>query len=152
MALSLESTILTKQRCLAETRKPDIQALLKAFFSFLSQHKGNPTLQPTFYGALAGTDVVAADAACKLYAWYIKKPTASTTAAYVKGQNHASTLDETAPTMSVYLPTNEEVILIFPKGVPMSAGFVIGSNTTAVGATASSAADRADGFVIVGAP
>lgn len=152
MALSLESTILTKQRCLAETRKPDIQAQLKVFFSYLAQHRGSPTLQVTFFSALAGTDVVAADAACKLYAWYIKKPTASTTAAYVKGSNSASALDEADDTMHVYLPTNQEVILLFPNGVPMSAGFTIGSNTTASGSTGSSAADQPAGFVIVGAP
>lgn len=152
MALSLESTILTKQRVLAETRKPDIQALLKAFFSFLSQHKGNPTLQTTFFSALAGTDVVAADAACKLYAWYIKKPSASTTAAYVKGSNSASALDEADDTMHVYLPAADEVLLVFPKGIALSAGFTIGSNTTASGSTGSSAADQPSGFVIVGAP
>jgi hypothetical protein len=152
MALSLENTTLTKQRCLAETRKPDIQALLKAFFSHLAQHKGNPQLQATFFSALAGTDVVAADAACKLYAWYIKKPTASTTAAYVKASNHASALDEADDTMHVYLPTNEEVLLVFPNGIAMSTGFTIGSNTTASGTGASAAADQPSGFVIVGAP
>lgn len=152
MALSLENTILTKQRCLAETRKPDIQALLKAFFSHLAQHKGSPKLQATFYSALAGTDVVPADAPCKVYAWYIKKPSGSTTAAYLKASNHASALDEAAPTMSIYLPTNEEVIVLFPNGVAMSTGFTIGSNTTPTGSTGSSAADQPSGFVIVGAP
>jgi hypothetical protein len=152
MALSLESTVLTKQRCLAETRKPSVQALLKAFFSHLAGHRGNPNLQVTFYSALAGTDVVAADAACKLYAWYIKKPAASATAAYVKASNHATTLTEATPELMVYLAGAEEILLAFPDGVAYSAGFTFGSNTTAGGSTGSAAADQPSGFVVVGAP
>lgn len=152
MALSLEITNVVKQRVLAETRKPAIQAQLKTLFSYLAQHKGSPGLQITFFSALAGTDVVAADAACKVYGWYIKKPTASVTAAYLKASNHASALDEASPEVELLLATNQEVFIPFLDGLPMSTGFTIGSNTDSSGSTGSSAADRPDGFVIVGAP
>lgn len=150
MALSLSAALYAKQRVLAETRKPSVQALLKALFSHLQQHRGNPDLQVVFYSALAGTDVVIADAACTLFAWYIKKPSASATAAYVKGSNHASALSETAQEFCIYLPDNEEVCLVFPDGINLGTGLTIGSNTTADGIVGTAAADRPDGFCVIG--
>jgi hypothetical protein len=150
MALSLESANLTKQRARAETRKPKIQAALKMLFSYLAQHKGNPDLQFTAFSALATTSVVIADAACRLYALYVKKPSGSTTASFVGITDDDTTASTSSAEMRLYLPTNNEEILIFPDGIPMTTGVVIGSTTTAAGATGSAAADQAAGFGIVG--
>jgi hypothetical protein len=152
MALSLEALNAVKQRCLAETRKASVQAQLKALFSYLSQHKGSPQLQFVAFADLAGTDVVIADVACKIYGWYIKKPSASATAAFVKASDHATALDEADDTMHVRLPTNDEVFISFFDGNAMTTGFTIGSNTTASGTGATAAADKPNGFVLVGAP
>lgn len=150
MALSLEGINLTKQRARAEIRSPHIALLLKTLFSYLAQHKGNPDLQFTAYSSLSTTDVVIADAACRLYALYVKKPATSTTAAYVGITNHASTGSTAAATMRLYLPTSNEELLIFPDGLAMSAGVTIISATAPSGATGSSAADQSSGFGIVG--
>lgn len=150
MALSLEGINLTKQRARAEIRAPKIQALLKSLFSYLAQHKGNPDLQFTAFATLTTTATVIADAACKLYALFVKKPAASTTAAWVHITNHASTAATTASTMRLYLPTNNEELLIFPDGLAMSAGCVIIQVTAAGGDTESAVADRASGWGIVG--
>jgi hypothetical protein len=126
MAVSLEGINLTKQRARAETRKPKIQLLLKTLFSYLAQHKGNPDLQFVAFSGLTSTDVVVADAACKVYAQYMKKPSTSSTAAFVKD------------------------LLIFPDGKSMANGYTLISNTTSGGGTGTAAADQCSGFVIIG--
>jgi hypothetical protein len=44
------------------------------------------------------------------------------------------------------------VMLTFPDGINLSTGLTIVSETTSDGSTGSSAADRSNGFVIIGAP
>lgn len=152
MALSLEEANLTKQRARAETRHPKIQAALKALFSYLSQHKGNPKLQfvafATLSSASAGLQIVA-DAACRVVAVYVKKPAGSTTAAWLKLSDHATAVSTAAPELSLTLPTNDEIILTFPDGLAMANGAIVGSYTAGDGQTGSSAADRPSGFVII---
>jgi hypothetical protein len=150
MALSLEGAHFVKRKAVLENRAPKIAMLFKALFSYLAQHKGNPDLQYVAFAALTTTATVIADAACRLYALYLKKPAASTTASWVHGTNHASTAASTAATFRAYLPTSNEELLIFPDGLALSAGLVLISVTAAGGATESAAADRATGFGIVG--
>lgn len=152
MALSLERALLVRQRTLAFTRKPKIQAQLKAFFSYLDQHKKDPDLQFTAYAALTSTDVVIADAACRLFAVYIEKPSASTVTAFFKLTNHASTGSATASDITQIALTNDIILLQYGDGLAMSAGVTLLSHTTADGSSGSVAADRPNGFVIVGAP
>ncbi len=152
MALSLESPNLTRQRVLAEVRKPKTQAGLKALFSYLAQHKGSPNLQLVSFAALNATDVVVADAPCKVYAIYTKKPAASTVASIFKLTDHASTGSATAETLKFPMYTNAEDLIVFYDGLAMAAGATLLAHTTSDGNTGSNAADRADGFVIVGAP
>ena len=152
MALSLESANLVRQRVLAETRKPKTQAQLKALFSYLAQHKGSPNLQFVTFAALQATDTVIADAACKVYAIYTKKPSASTVTSFFKLTDHASTGSGTAETLKFPMLTNSEDLVQFPDGLAMAAGVTLLAHTTSDGTTASAAADRADGWVIVGAP
>jgi hypothetical protein len=152
MALSLESAVRVKQRTLAETRKPKIQALLKAFWSYHDQHKRDPDLQFVAFAALETTDVVIADAACKVYLIYIEKPSASATAAFFKGTDHATTGSSTAAELVQKVASNNVELLLYPDGFAMANGFTILSETTADGSSGSSAADRPNGWVVVGAP
>lgn len=150
MALSLEGINLTKQRARAETRKPKIQAILKALFSYLAQHKGNPDLQFTAFSALSTTSVVVADAACKLYALFVKKPSGSTTSAFVQVTDHASAGATASADLRIIAQNANEEILIFPDGLSMANGVTLLSTTTNSGATGTAAADQCSGFGIVG--
>lgn len=153
MALSLSGANLVRQRTFAETRKPKIQAALKNLFSYLAQHKGSPDLQLVNFSDLtSGTGTAIADAACRVFAVYAKKPSGSTTASYFKGSDSPTTASATAPELGFVLPTSNEEIVIFPDGLSMANGFAIRADTTAAGSTGSGAADQPDGFVIVGAP
>lgn len=152
MALSLQNPVLVKQKALLDTRKPKIQAIGKALFSYLAQHKGNPDLQLVPFADLAGTASIIADAACKLMGLYIKKPAGSTTAAFIKGSDSSATASATAPALSIELPTNQEEFMAFPDGIPFTVGLVLRSDTAADGSTGSATADKASGFAIIAAP
>lgn len=154
MALSLEGANLVKQKALAETRKPHVQALLKAFFSDVSQHSRNPDLQFVAFSALGSTDVVIADVACKLYVTYMKVPSTSDAATFVKQTDHASTASDAASEFRYKFGGSgaSEDAVIYPKGYAMANGVTMQGTTTADGGTGSDAADGCSGFVIVGAP
>ena len=153
MALSLSDINLVRQRTFGETRKPKVQAILKALFSYLAQHKGSPDLQIVAFADLtSGTGTAIADAACRVHAIFVKKPSASTVSAYFKGSDSPTTASATAPEFSMVIPSANEDIVVFPDGLSMANGFAIRSDTTAAGSTGSVAADQPDGFVIVGAP
>lgn len=151
MALVLQPANAVKQRCYADTRRPKIQALLKAFFMYHAQHKGNPDLAFIAFADLAAS-VVIADAPCRIFGVYLLKPPASTIAAYVKGSDSATTASATAPEWSIRLVTNVEEMPLYLDGLPMTTGFALRADTTAAGTTGSAAADQPDGFVLLGAP
>lgn len=152
MALSLQNPVLVKQKALLDTRKPKIQAIGKALFSYLAQHKGNPDLQLVPFSGLSSGSTVIADAACKLVGLYIKKPTGSTTAAFVKVTDDETTASATAPALSIELPTNQEEFLVFPDGIPFGNGIAARSDDSAAGSTGSVTADQSSGFAIIAAP
>lgn len=152
MALSLQNPLLVFQKLLAETRKPKIQLLAKTLKSYLVQHRGNPDLQIVFFSGLSSGSTVIADAACKLVGLYVKKPTGSTTSAFVKGTDDEATASATAPAVSVELRTNQEEFLVFPDGIPMASGLTLRADTTAAGSTGSVTADQPTGFAIIAAP
>jgi hypothetical protein len=152
MALSLTGANIVKQKTLAETRRPKIQAVLKAFWSYWAQHKKSADLQFVSFAALETTDVVIADAACKVYLIFIQKPSASSTAAFFKGTDHATTGSSTAAELVQKVAGSDHEMLAYFDGFAMANGFTILSETTADGSTGSSAADRPDGFIVVGAP
>lgn len=128
---------------------PAVIALqLKAFKSFLSQQGGLPDLEFVPFAALSSTDVVIADAACKVYAIVTTKATA--TASWFKLTDHATTGSDTAPeigTKHAYIGTQ---IQLFPKGLAMANGVTLQGVTTADGGTGSST-DGMSGFVLIGA-
>lgn len=152
MALSLEAANLTRQRVLAEIRKPKTQATFKMLFNYLSQHKGSPGLQFSVFAALNATDVVVADSPCKVYAIFTKKPTASVVTSFFKLTDHATTGSATAETLKFPMLNGNEDLIVFPDGLAMAAGATLLAHTASDGSSGSVAADRADGFVIVGAP
>lgn len=149
MALATQSIVLAKRRAFHYTFKPSIQLLLQALFSYLNQFKGGPNLQVVPFDNLTGTDVVAADVACKVYAIWLKKET--TTAASFKGDDSATAVDSDVPKVLLRQNAVEEDLLVFPNGLPMATGFAMISDTTPNGSTGSSAGDGATGFVILGA-
>ena len=90
MALTLENVNLVKQRTRWEIRKPGSSEVLKALWKHLEQ-LSNPDLQLVPLDYSGGADQVIADVACKLFALYLKKPAASTTDAWIKASDHATT-------------------------------------------------------------
>lgn len=166
MALVTQSANLVRQKVLnqittAKSSIPVAQALfgaLKSLFLHLASNKGNPDL---FYKNIDGlvnssdggnsNDQVLVDAACTLYAVYLKKT--GSTAAFIKLTNHAATATTNGTQDFSYKLTEapEDDLFLYPNGHILSAGLVVSSNTTATGSTASLAANRTDGFVIVGA-
>jgi hypothetical protein len=151
MALSTQDPILAKRRFFhAVALDAAVQAIAVAFFSWINQQGGKPDLQVKEFDNLTNTDTVIADAACKVYAIVLKKGT--TTAAFFKGTDHAST-GATDGTQQISLRQNSVKvdILVFPKGLPMAAGLTLRSNTTGTGNTTSAAGDGASGVVLLGA-
>ncbi len=166
MALVLQSGILVRQKAQqaisgARTAAPNSQALfwaLKALFLHIAANKGAPDL---FYKNIDGlvnasdggnsNDQVLVDAACTVYAVYLKKTGA--TATFFKATNHATTAatDGTQDLGYKLTTAGEDNLFLFPNGHALSAGLTVSANTTATGSTATLAANRIDGFVIVGA-
>ena len=154
MALTLEDAVKTKQRCRAETRSPGASLILKALFMHLATNLNNIQLQFTAVAGLNSADVVGADVACKVYCVYGKKPTASTTDAWLKASDHATTAAANGDFVAKYLGTGgggQEHAIAYMDGLKMGTGFTLGSHTTVNGNTKSNVADAPTGFVIVGA-
>jgi hypothetical protein len=152
MSLTLQDFTKAKQNYLASVPvEQDAAAFRTAFefFSWLSQMKGNLDLQVVPFDHLTGSDVVAADVPCKVYAILLKK--ATTTAAFFKGGDSATTVNSAAPTVSLRQNTVEVDQMFFPNGLAMATGFAMISDTTADGSTGSSAGDGAAGVVLLGA-
>lgn len=152
MALTVEAINLVKQRCYPLLKGRHVQEQLKSLFDHLN-HAGNPDLQ---FVALSGStsDAVVADVACKVYAVYLRKPTASTTDAWFKASDHATTTAANGDFVLKLLGSGgggKEYLSAFPTGLLMGTGFTAATHTTVNGSTDSAAADQPIGFAIVGA-
>lgn len=152
MALTTEAINLVRQRCFPQLKGRHIAEQLKALFDHLN-FAGNPDL--TFVPLTgAGTDQVVSDVACKVYAVYVRKPTASTTDAWAKASDHASVAAANGDWVVKLLGTGgggKEYMTTFPTGLLMGTGFTFATHTTVNGSTDSNAADQPVGFAIVGA-
>lgn len=150
MALSTQSAVLAKRRALNYGfRKPFSRRIVKVLFETLAQHKGNPDLEIVEFDNLTDTDVVIADAACKVYAIVLTKE--SDTAAFFKGSDHASAASDTAAEIVQEMNADkDELVLAYPDGWAQGTGFTVHSDTTADGGTTSAAGDGAKGFAIIG--
>lgn len=152
MALSLGDPRKVKEKCRFDLRKPGAVEALRGLFKHLEQLR-NPDLQFVPIAA-TGSDEVIADVGCKLYALFLKKPAASTTDAWFKGSNHATTAAANGDIV-VYLRGTSgggrEYALTFNDGLPFGTGLTVASHTTVNGSTDSAAADSPTGFAIIGA-
>jgi hypothetical protein len=135
---------------------PEAQAHFKGLKEFMVSQKGNPNLQFIPYTAEQavtdhGVDLVGA--ACTLYGFYGKgRRTTGTTASFL-ALNAAATQDATTTTTvsTRFKVTGERFSWASGQGLAHATGLTVCAATTIGGATESSAADAADGFVIVGA-
>jgi len=153
MALTLENVNLVKQRTRWEIRKPGSSEVLKALWKHLEQ-LSQPDLQLVPLDYTGAADQVIADVACKLYALYLKKPAASTTDAWIKASDHATTAAANGDLVVKMIGTGgggQEHALVFPDGLKFGTGLSTASHTTVNGNTDSNAADSCVGFAIVGA-
>ena len=152
MPISTQEFTLAKRRYFHSVAGSDAgqYRLSVAFFSWLAQFKNSLALEVVEFDHLTGTDTIIASAACKLYAILLKK--ATTTAAYFKGSDSASASSSTAPEIEFRQNAIGVDGIYSPKGIPMSNGFTVSSDTTSDGTTTSAAGDGAAGVVLLGAP
>ena len=154
MALTLENPLLVWQRArialeTLEAKKSHFHGL-KELKEALATISSNPNLQFVAIADL-GADAIIADAACKVYAIYLRKRNTST-AAFFKADDHASSAGTTASNMVHELnAAKQHVLITYPQGYAQTVGFTVGSDTTADGSTASTSGDGPDGFVVIGA-
>lgn len=129
---------------------------LKALFLHLAANKGNPDLQFIPYSAAQITtnggyspDIDAA----LIYAWYVKGVrTSGTTAAFVALHDATDNSATTTTVLTTKLnATGQSALSVYPDGFRLATELTISSATAVGGATESSAADAAVGFVIVAA-
>lgn len=160
MALTLESANKVRQKSrLLWVRNPGVFYAVKTWFLYHATNNGNPDLQfVAIDGNTSSSDggnsasQVLADAPCKVYALYLKK--AGATATFFKATNHASTAttDGTQDLGYKLTTSGEESVWIYPAGHSLSVGLTITENTAATTGTLTLAANKIDGFVIIGAP
>lgn len=158
MALTTVSANLVRQKTYMINRNAGIFYALKALFLHLAANKGNPDLfLKNIDGAVNASDgsnttsQVLVDAACTLYAVYLKK--SGSTVTWFKATDHASTATTNGGAdITVRLTVSgAEDLLLFPTGKILANGLTVTENTTATGSTGELLANRIDGFVIVGA-
>lgn len=156
MALpTLEGVQAIVRRCRIEARRsPGVAESLRSLFKHL-QSKNNPDLYFEAYSGLETADQVISDSACKLYALFMHKPSASTVNAWMKGSDHATVAAAAADIATFMVGTsggNREYCLVWHDGLPLATGLTLGCHTTVNGNTKSAAADAVVGFAIIGAP
>lgn len=150
--LTLEGANLVKRRTRYDTRKVGVAESLRSFWKHM-ENLGNPDLQLVAYSGLNAADKVIADVACKVYAIFITKPTASTVDAWLKGSDHATVAAANGDFVAKLLGAGgggRQYCPVFHDGLLMGTGFTLGSHTTVSANTKSAAADAPTGFVIVG--
>jgi hypothetical protein len=153
MALTLVSALSVKQKALAETRNPSTQSLLRTFFSYWAQHKGNGDLTFVAVSGLNSADQVLSDVACRVHVLMLRKPSASTTDAWAKVSDHATVAAADGDITMKFVGTgggSQELCLVYPDGQKCATGATAGSHTAVNGNTKSASADAPVGFAIVG--
>jgi hypothetical protein len=153
MALTLEDINLVKRRTRWDTRKPGVSENLRALFKHM-ESKSNPDLKFQAISGLETADVVLSDSACKLYALYLVKPTASTVNAWMHLSDHA-TVSSSGDVTVKFVGTGgggQVHCVTFPDGLQLATGATVGCHTAVGGTSKSLVADAVTGFGIVGAP
>lgn len=157
MAISTASANLARQKTYMINRNAGVFFALKGLFLHLAANKGNPDLQlVNVNSSLTGSDgtnadQVIADAACSIYAIYLKKR-ATATGVWFKASDHATVASATAGEVTQEGNTaSQEHLLLYPNGWAQGTGFTIRQDTTAAGNTRSLLANGFDGFILLGA-
>jgi hypothetical protein len=155
MALSLEAANLVAQKAkLSNPRAAKIQLAIKNLLSYISQHKGSPNLQFVNFTQLTSASTVIADAACKLYAIYVSRPSSSTQSGYLKLTDDETTASNSGPDafqFKVPSGVTYNELYTWPDGFTLANGlaatFDVSATTAAVESTTVS---RVSGWAIVG--
>lgn len=156
MALSLESALLVRQKAkiAMANAAPAIQEQAKDLFQDLATQRGNADLQfipITAEQLITNAGVALTDAACKLVAVYWKgRRTAGTTSSFV-ALTSVNQAGEVLDATRFKAATNSPVFKSFPGGLAVETALHGSAATTIGGAVESTAADAADGFVIIAA-
>lgn len=153
MALTLENINLVKQRTRWEVRTPGASEALRSLWKHM-EAKGNPDLQFVAFQRNGTNDNVIADVACRVYALYFKKPSTSTTAAWLKASDHATVAaanGDIVISLAAAAAALKEGCVVFHDGLSMATGVTQACHTAVDGNTDSAAADSPAGFFIVGA-
>lgn len=152
MALSTEGINLVRQRTFPDIKQRHIAEQLKTLFNHFNV-LNNPDVQLVAISGLETADKVVADVACKLYAVYTKKPSASVVDAWLKGSDHATAAAVAGDVVVKLLGAGgggKEHLLTFPSGLLLATGFTVGAHTTVGAAGKSLVADAPTGWAIVG--
>lgn len=162
MAITLEAANKVRQKTRSAGLDPLVYGQLKAFFQYWATHKGNADLQ---FLPFAGTDadaaggVVLADAACTVYAVYLRKGTldqrtaGTATDAYIALFDDATDDAGAGTDGRLTLPSltaSESTLYCSSTGIACATGVVVKAYTDFDGTTDSSAGDAPNGFVIIG--
>lgn len=158
MALSLQDGIFVWQKvskALAGAN-PGISQPFRELKTYIATQLGNPQLQFIPFTAeqiVTNTGFQAADAAGSLYALYAKgRRTTGTTSSFVA--LHAAA-DNSATTTTIvttrFKAVGQAMGAVYPQGLAVETAFTLSGATTVGGSTESSAADAADGFIVIGA-
>lgn len=161
MALSLEAANLVRQKVYAALQGGDNPTAKQKLWwvtarAFFDQwvDQGNATLQFIPYSEADADDADGtglADAACKVYLFYVNKRGTATTENTTKLFDHA-TADTTSTDQVMGLTTaasGQEALMIYPTGFSMAVGVTVTQHTTPEGT--SDGSDGGDGFVVIGA-
>jgi len=155
MALALIAASIVKRKGLGQTRTAGVEQMLRTFFQdVLNDQLKNQDLYYEAFSGLQTADQVIADAACKLYVLFGKKPAASTVDAWLKGSDHATVAAANGDVVAKYLGAGgggREHVLVFPNGLSLATGLTLGCHTTVNGNSKSLVADAVTGFAIIGA-
>ena len=135
---------------------PAAQNAFRDLRVYLATQGGNPQLQFIPYAAediVTNTGMQAVTEACTLYGVYAKgRRTSGTTSSFFAV--HAAA-DNAATTTTIlterFKAVSQAFSAVFPTGIAVETALTLSAATAVGGATESSAADAADGFILVGA-
>lgn len=158
MALSLTDINVAMRKIRGQARGAGLGIIARAMHEYFNL-LNNPDVQFVAFSGLNSADAVIANAPCVLYLLWAKKPSGSTTDAWLKGSDHASTAAANGDVVVKFKGTdsnstslgNREYAVTFPDGLVLGTGLTLGSHTTVNGNTKSASADAPTGFCVIGA-
>lgn len=114
MAISTQSAVLAKRHARNAVRvfgfNSSIEQTLSALFQELSQKKGNPDLQIVEVLQNGTSNVILANAACRLYGLFLSAPTVADSFTAADSASSAA-----SPTITVPLSIADQFALVYPQ-------------------------------------